>query len=73
MTEEQYEHRGEDKHGNPDDNFTEKEALALAKEQGITFIDEFKIEGKDEVYKTRKQAEKAAKEGDVIIQTRRQA
>lgn len=74
----EYKHRSKDKDGNPDDKFTEEEALKLAKKQGIEFVDEYRIEGDsfNKVFSTRKEAEKTAKDLDVpfskIIQTRSQ-
>lgn len=38
-TPEEYKHRSTDEDGNPDDKLTEKEALAQAKKEGITFRD----------------------------------
>ena len=60
-----YDHRSTDEEGNPDDLYTEKEALALAKEQGIEFIDTYTVvkisnfSQEGDAYTTRKQAEKA--------------
>lgn len=61
------------------DDINEKEALARAKEEGIEFVDEFKVDGLSETFNTLKDAEKAredefgsqAKHHDVI-QIRRQ-
>lgn len=36
-----YQHRSTDEHGNPDDKFTEQEALEMAKAEGITFVDDW--------------------------------
>lgn len=43
-----YQHRSEDENGNADDLYTEKEALAIAKEQGIEFVDTFSVNGDPE-------------------------
>lgn len=40
---ENYESRHTDEHGNGDDLYTEEEAVALAKEEGVEFIDSFTI------------------------------
>lgn len=51
----------------------EEEALAKAKKEGIEFEDSFYIEGNpEERFDTRDKAEKKAKEGDNIMQERRQ-
>lgn len=69
------EHRGVDNNGNPDDKFTEKEALAMAKKEGVEFVDFWVV--KDAVlttvseHPTQEEAEKAAKKGQTIAQVRR--
>lgn len=41
------------------DDVNEKEALARAKEEGIEFVDEFRVDGLSETFDTLKGAEKA--------------
>ena len=36
-------HRSKDRHGNPDDKYTEKEAVAMAKSDGLIPVDTFQI------------------------------
>lgn len=78
-------HRDTDENGNPDDKFTEEEALAKAESEGITFIDTFFITNyitmtphSDERYATRQEAVKAFdaiedKTNLTIAQERKQA
>lgn len=76
--EDDYKHRSVDEDGNPDDKFTEKEALAQAKEQDIEFVDTFILEDhrgeRIGEYETKKKAEAAAEKRDIteyqIIQVR---
>lgn len=53
----------------PDDKLTEKEAIAMAKAEGITFKDSYQVEGETDRYDTKKEAEKAAK-GKPVMQIR---
>ncbi len=78
-------HRDVDENGNPDDKFTEEEALAKAEAEGITFVDTFFITNyitmtphSDERYATRQEAVKAFdaiedKTNLTIAQERKQA
>ena len=75
-------HRDVDADGNPDDKYTEKEAIALAKEQGIEFVDEWVIVDENFVpvlddvvemkYATEKEALKHVKKGQSVMQRRSQ-
>lgn len=72
-------HRGVDEDGNPDDKFTEKEALAKAKKEGVEFEDFYQVvdqgtlyNGGATTYATLEEAEKERGEGQVVIQGRRQ-
>lgn len=77
-------HRGVDKDGNPDDKYTEKEALKFAKADGIEFLDDFMVETQSadseepviEHFDTRKEAEAFCKKNKldplIIIQSRAQ-
>lgn len=53
----------------PDDKLTEKEAIAMAEAEGITFKDSYQVEGETDKYDTKKEAEKAAK-GKPVMQIR---
>lgn len=78
-------HRDVDENGNPDDKYTEEEALAKAEAEGIRFVDTFFITNyqtmtplNDERYATRQEAEKAFSEIEdttnlTIAQERKQA
>lgn len=72
-----YEHRYEDDHGNGDDLYTEKEALAIAKEEGIEFVDTFSVSGdeKNREFEARDEAVERALELGLdelsVIQTRK--
>jgi len=39
----------------PDDKLTEKEAIAMAKAEGITFKDSYQVEGETDRYDTKKE------------------
>lgn len=71
---EEYIHRDVDEHGNPDDLLTEKEALEIAKADGIEFVDTYEIDGKE--FSTRKKAEAYATKNKLdpldIMQIRKQ-
>jgi len=80
QTLEEYQHRTVDKDGNPDDKFTEQEALDLAAKQGIYFIDTFYVvpvgtmAPSGTAYATRQEAEEAlaGRSDHSIMQTREQ-
>ena len=52
-----------------DEHLTEKQAIAQAKAEGLTFIDSYQVEGDSTHYKTKQEAEAQAK-GKPVFQVR---